>query len=71
MNESHACLVPILGKMSGRDTDKRRLCKEAGHAWVIHRMAAATGDALEMELLQGCWAYLQLRPISWQVGRSI
>lgn len=67
MNDAQACLVPILGKMSGREVDKRRLCGEAGHKWATHRLAGA----MDMELLQDCVAYLRLRPLSWQVGRCL
>lgn len=34
LTQSHASLVPILGKKSGRDVNKEMLCKEVGYDWV-------------------------------------
>jgi hypothetical protein len=67
MAEGQAGLVPILGKLSGRDVDKGGLCAESGHRWVRRKL----GEGPEMDLLDACQAYMRLRPTGqWQVRRA-
>ena len=75
MKFDHRYLVPILGKKSGRDVDKSKLCSEEGFPW-LRISTSSSGDAdtntntngsdhtssqdCDFELLPGCALYLQV-----------
>ena len=57
-----ACLVPILGKKSGRDIDKAQECQTAGFPWVMTTMMGEQQQQ-QHSILPNCPLYLAIRLI--------
>lgn len=60
MTEPQASLVVPLGKSSGREVDKRELCRQAGWPW-------QKKDGVKEEVLPDCITYLELTLKSFHV----
>ena len=73
----HRKLVPILGKQSGRETDKSTLCSEEGFPWFRASVGSNNdedhSDLLcaqdcDFELLPGCALYVQ---VEWDPSTTL